>query len=161
MEIVFILTSFLLVSILSLFKGKIEGYLYYYWLKYWLGKKDSLEKMNKEGKLLHKITIIPLLATLIFILLIACFKINPLAVLFLGISLSTISPLFHLGAYFYTRNKLNKDTYKQTYKSTDLISDGNTEKNKKLTNKLFDTYKKRVIFAIISIISLTLTILLK
>ena len=51
--------------------------------------------------------------------------------------------------------------YKKGFKSTDLITDGNTDKNKKLTNKLFNTYTKRVIFAIISIVFLIITILFK
>lgn len=165
MEIVLILTSYILFSLISLIKGKVDGYIWYYWLKYWLGQvlKDNLalDKMKKEGALIHKITLIPLLAVGIFILLTVGFHINPLSLLFLAISLSTINPLFHLGAYFYTRNKLDKFTYKESYKSTDVISDGNTDKNKKLTNKLFNTYNKRVIFAIISVIFLILTIIFK
>ena len=89
------------------------------------------------------------------------FEIRPQAILFLAISLSTVNPLFHLGAMFYTRHKLNKLTYSESYKSESLISDGNTDKYKKLTNKLFNTYKKRIIFAIISILALILTITLK
>lgn len=165
MEIVLILISYILFVLLSLIKGKVDGYLYNYWLESWFKKilkyTESLKDMQKEGKYLHKITVMPLFAVLLFIILIAAFSIKPIAVLFLGISLSTINPLFHLGAYFYTRNKLNKLTYKESYKSTDAISDGNTDKNKKLTNKLFNTYKKRVIFAIVSIVFLILTIIYK
>lgn len=165
MEIVLILTSYILFALLSLIKGHIDGYIYNYWLESWFKKilkyTEALKDMQKEGKYLHKITVIPLYSLLIFILLIATFVIKPLAVLFLAISLSTINPLFHLGAYFYTRNKLNKLTYKESYKSIDIISDGNTDKNKKLTNKLFNTYKKRIIFAVISLVFLILTILLK
>lgn len=165
METVLILTSYILFVLLSLIKGKVDGYLYNYWLESWFKKilkyTEALKEMQKEGKYLHKITVIPLFLVLLFTLLIAAFSIKPLAVLFLGISLSTVNPLFHLGAYFYTRNKLNKLIYTESYKSKDVISDGNTDKNKKLTNKLFNTYKKRIIFAIISLAFLTLTILFK
>lgn len=165
METAFILISYILFASLSLIKGNIDGYLYNYWLESWFKKilkyTEALKNMQKEGKYLHKITVIPLFLVFLFILLIAAFIIKPLAVLFLGISISTVNPLFHLGAYFYTRNKLNKLTYKESYKSIDVISDGNTDKNKKLTNKLFNTYKKRVIFAVISLTFLTLTILFK
>jgi len=165
METVFILTSYILFIILSLIKGHVDGYIWNYWLESWFKKilkyPEALKEMQKEGKYLHKITVIPLFSVLLFILLIATFNIKPLAILFLGISLSTINPLFHLGAMFYTRNKLNKKTYTQSYKSESLISDGNTDKNKKLTNKLFNTYKKRVIFAIISLAFLILTIIFK
>jgi hypothetical protein len=62
---------------------------------------------------------------------------------------------------FKTRNKLNPKTYTEGFKSTDIISDGNTDKNKKLTNKLFSTYKKRINFAIISVIFLILALIFK
>jgi len=165
METAFILISWLLFASISLFKGRVDGYIWYYWLKYWLTQvlKDdkALIKMKEEGKLIHKITVLPLLFTFIFIILTALSNMPWAAVLFLGISLSTINPIFHLGAYFTTRNKLDKNVYKNTYKETDVASDGNTDKNKKLTNKLFNTYKKRVIFAIISILTLILTIVTK
>jgi len=160
-----IVLSWILFLIVSTIKGIIDGYIWHYWVESWMKKilkyPNALKEMQIEGKLIHKISVIPLLTIFLFVLLIAAFDIKPLAILFLGISLSTVNPMFHLGAMFYTRNKLNKQVYTNSYKSESIISDGNTDKFRKLTNKLFNTYKKRVIFAIISIIFLTLTIIFK
>ena len=164
--IILILLSWILYGpIVSTIKGLLDGYIWNYWLESWFKKilkyPNALEDMEKEGKLIHKISVIPLISILSFILIMAIFNMSLIAVLFLGISLSTINPLFHLGAMFYKRNQLNKLVYTNSYKSDSIISDGNTDKNKKLTNKLFSTYKKRVIFAVISILSLILTIIFK
>jgi hypothetical protein len=163
--LILIILSWILYITVSSIKGILDGYIWHYWLESWFKKilkfPNALKDMQKEGALIHKIGVLPLLGLLLFILIIATFNIRPLSILFLGISLSTVNPLFHLGAMFYTRNKLNKLVYPKSYKSESLISDGNTDKFKKITHKLFNTYKKRVIFAIISIIFLTLTIIFK
>lgn len=163
--ILIILSWILYGPIVATIKGILEGYIWHYWLESWFKKilkfPDALKDMQKEGALIHKISMIPLLGLLVFILILATFDIRPLAILFLGISLSTVNPLFHLGAMFYTRNKLSPKVYPKGFKDTSVISDGNTDKHKKLTNKLFNTYKKRIIFAVISVIFLILTIIFK
>jgi hypothetical protein len=163
--LIIILLSWIVYAILSGVKGKFDGYLWHYWLENWFKKvtkyPNALIDMQKEGKYLHFIGAILITSPLILILLANLLTIKPLAVLFLGISLSSINPLFHLGYMFKTRNQLNKLSYPKGFKDTSIISDGNTDKNKKLTNKLFNTYKKRIIFAIISLTFLTLTIIFK
>jgi len=160
---IFIILSWISYGIISSAKGIYDGYLWHYWLESWfkkiLNSNTSLKGMQNEGKYLHKIgsylTALPLLIILLGAL---ALNFSILKLLFLGISLSTVNPLFHLGYMFHTRNKLNNKTYTDSFKSTHTISDGNTDKFKKLTVKLFNTYKKRVIFAIISIITLLLSI---
>lgn len=164
MEIILIvLLSWIAYSTLSAIKGVLDGYIWHYWLESWFKKimkyPNALKDMQKEGKYIHLIGSIFITSPLILILITTLLGLKPLSVLFLGISLSTINPLFHLGYMFKTRNKLNPLTYPKGFKDTSIISDGNTDKNKKLTNKLFNTYKKRVVFAIISIIFLILTII--
>jgi len=163
--LVIILLCWIAYVILSGIKGKLDGYLWHYWLESWFKKitkyPDALKDMQKEGKYIHLIGSIFITSPLILLLITSLLDIRPIAVLFLGISLSTINPLFHLGCMFKTRNKLNKLTYPKGFKDTSVISDGNTDKYKKLTNKLFNTYKKRIVFAVISVIFLILTIIFK
>jgi len=158
-----IVISWIVYIIISISKGIIDGYIWHYWLESWfkriIKEPKSIIKMQLEGKYIHFISNILVTGPLVLILGGLALKIPVLAILFLGISLSTINPLFHLGYIFITRNNLNPKTYIDKFKSTSLISDGNTDRFKNITNKLFNTYKKRVIFAIISILFLILTIL--
>jgi hypothetical protein len=163
--LILIILSWIAYIILSASKGILDAYIWHYWLESWFKKilkeNKALELMQKDGKYIHMVGAITIASPFILIVIAALFGINPIATLFLGISLSTINPLFHLGYMFKTRNKLNPKTYTEGFKSTDIISDGNTDKNKKLTNKLFSTYKKRINFAIISVIFLILALIFK
>lgn len=163
--LVIIIISWILYIIISATKGILDAYIWHYWLESWFKKimkyPNALKDMQIEGKYIHMIGSIIVASPLLLILVTSLLGLKPLAVLFLGISLSSINPLFHLGYMFKTRNKLSPQVYPKGFKDISVISDGNTDKYKKLTNKLFNTYKKRVIFAIISIIFLTLTIIFK
>jgi hypothetical protein len=166
MEALVIITlSWILYIIISAIKGILDAYIWHYWLESWFKKimkyPNALKDMQIEGKYIHMIGSIIVASPLLLILVTSLFGIRPVAVLFLGISLSSINPLFHLGYMFKTRNKLSPKVYTEGFKDTSVISDGNTDKFKKITNKLFNTYKKRVIFAIISILFLILTIIFK
>jgi len=158
-----IVLSWIIYILISISKGIIDGYIWHYWLESWFKRitkePNSVRKMQLEGKYIHFIGSILVASPIVLILGALAFQIPVLAILFLGISLSSINPLFHLGYIFVTRNNLNPKTYIDRFKSTSLISDGNTDKFKNITGKLFNTYKKRVIFAIISVLFLILTIL--